>query len=148
MLTNGKSRRFEERKVSHLSVKVYCRVNSEYDWQELTQLKDVSKLGARFALATQTEIGQLLQLTMALPRNFRFFDFASTYYSIWGVIRTVAEIEDTDLEMKLFETSVAFIGKSAPESFYANPTVRYDLKPALSKNGLWTARERPRKEIF
>ena len=148
MLVNGKSRRFEERKVSHLSVKIYCRVDLEYDWQELTQLKDVSKLGARFALATQTEVGQLLQLTMALPRSFRKFDFASTYYSIWGVVRTVTETEDVELKLRLFETSVAFIGKSAPDSFLADPTMRYDLKPAPSKNGLWIARERPRKEIF
>lgn len=148
MLANGKSRRFEERKVSHLSVKVYCRVDSEYDWQELTQLKDVSKIGARFILATQTEVGQLLQLTMALPREFRTFDFGSTYYTIWGVVRTISETEDAELERQVFETSVAFVGKSAPESFLTDPTVRYDLKPAPNKNGLWIARERPRKEIF
>lgn len=148
MLANGKSRRFEERKVSHLSVKVYCRENSEYDWQELTQLKDVSRLGARFALSSQAEIGQLLQLTMALPRNFRTFDFTSTYYTVWGVIRMVTEIEDPELAIKQFETSVAFIGKNAPEGYLSDPTVRFDLKPALSKNGLWLARERPRKELF
>ena len=67
---------------------------------------------------------------------------------IWSVVRTVKEKTVADSDEPSFEVGVAFIGKSAPPNFLSDPTKRYDLKPAPSREGLWQVRERARHEIY
>lgn len=147
MLSDGKSRRFEERQSSSLSVRVRCRETIKSEWNEATHLVDVSRMGARFILSHPVETGQLLHLSLAMPGRFRAYDHAEKEYHVWAVIRSISEVAESDLTFPLFEVGVAFIGKFAPDSYLSNPLNRYDLKPAPNNQGLWEVRIRPRKEM-
>lgn len=147
MLSDGKSRRFEERQNSSLSVRVRCREDINSEWNEATHLLDVSRMGARLILSRPVETGQLLHFTLDMPRRFRAYDHTTKEYHVWGVIRSVTEVAASDLAFPSFEVGVAFIGKFAPDSYMSNPMNRYDIKPAPNSQGLWEARIRPRKEL-
>ena len=134
-----KSRRLRERVELSLPVRVYCRETLNYEWTEMTRLVDVTPFGARLRLKRPMEIGRLLLLMMAMPRQLRCFDHVETQYRVWSLVRNVKALDPKQHDGALIEIGVAFVGKRPPKSFKANPTRRYDVgKPA---SGLWTVQE-------
>lgn len=148
MLGKGKSRRFAERTPSTLKVKVQCRENVEDEWEEDTHLIDYSRSGARFSVGRRLESGQLLYLSFAMPVHLRAYERTASQYHVWSVVRTVKEIAGQDLNDFRFEVGVALIGQHAPAGFESDPTKRYELRPAPSRDGLWEVRERARHEYY
>jgi hypothetical protein len=145
MLVDGKSRRLAERKPSTLKVHIHCRESEDQSWEETSTLKDLSTSGARLTVKHSPEYGQLLLLTLPLPRHLRAFDKAERDYRVWVVVRSVKVIAMAQPGKTLNEVGVAFIGKTPPPSFIRDPGTRYDLKPTPTRSGLWDVREMPRR---
>lgn len=146
MLTNNKSRRYEERLETLGRVTVRCRESHAVEWEENTHLLDVSRLGARIAMDTSIESGRIVHLSMSIPEHLRSYILASGKYEMWAVVRAVMEVNrEEEPEALRYKVGVAFIGKNPPDDYTKDPSQLYDLKPVPRRAGLWEARKRPRQ---
>lgn len=137
-----KSKRLRERIALTLPVKVYCRETADYEWTEMTRLVDVTPFGARLRLKRPTEIGRLLLLSMAMPRQLRCFDHVEDKYRVWSLVRNVKLLDPDAAKGALLEVGVAFVGKRPPRSFETDPARRYQIAQSSSEAaGLWRVRE-------
>jgi hypothetical protein len=136
-----KSKRLRERIALTLPVRVYCRESPTHDWTEMSRLVDVTPFGARLRLKRPTEIGRLLLLTMAMPRQLRCFDHVEEQYRVWSLVRNVKLLDPDANKGALLEIGVAFVGKRPPRSLETNPARRYEIAPSGSQAGLWNVRE-------
>src|SRR5207237_432412 len=134
-----KSRRLRERIGLRLPVRVQGRDSIDHEWTEMSRLVDVTPFGARLRLKRPTEVGRLILLTMAMPRQLRCFDHIEDQYRVWSLVRNVKALDPKKENGALIEFGVAFVGKRPPQSFKENPTRRYEIgKP---ESGLWTLQE-------
>jgi len=116
-----------ERMQLALPVRVHGRETSDFDWTEMSRLRDVTPFGARFTLKRPTELGRLLHLTLPMPRQLRVFDHVEDQYRVWCVVRNLKLLDPLKEQGALVEIGVAFIGKRPPRSFEIDPTRRYDI---------------------
>src|ERR1041385_5500631 len=111
----------------NLPIRVFCRESNEYEWNEKSRLVDVSHLGAGFTLGRPVDVGRLIQLAIPLPQKLRCFDHAEPMYFVWSLIRHAHPISKVNGQgSALFRVGVGFVGKEAPLSYQADPTIRYD----------------------
>jgi hypothetical protein len=136
-----KSRRLRERMRLALPTRVYGRERGNRDWTQMTRLVDVTPFGARFRLMRPVDIGRLLQLTMAMPRQLRVFDFVEDQYRVWSIVRNALLLEQKTPKDGLLEVGVAFIGKRPPKSYEENPARRYEIAQTKLESQLWAAQE-------
>jgi hypothetical protein len=131
----------ENRKTRRLNLQTPIRIkgkeSSNVDWEEITYLNDVSALGACFNLKRRVESGNLLNLTLPMPNQFRYYDHYAPQYYIWGLIRHVVFKPDSET----FSVGVAFIGKRPPSSYEMNPQTFYQLTNTL-ESGFWCLSEK------
>lgn len=144
MRFEGKSTRLRKRESLGLPLKVRYRVNSELEWTEEAETTTVSEIGAGFEITSPVERARLIYLELPMPRTLRFYDQRAEHYGIWAVVRYILTVKSDDPDRIRFATGVAFIGKTPPNSYIDDPTMRYDLTPTLTKNGWWGVREIPR----
>ena len=90
------------------------------------------------------ETGRLIHLALPMPRSLRVFDYHPRLYNVWAVVRYIRMLQPASTDRIRVMVGTAFIGKEPRASFLEEPTTRYDLKPVLTKDGLWSARETPR----
>jgi len=90
-------------------------------WEEITTTADVSSGGACFSLSHGAELGQVLLLSLALPRRLRQFDLTDAVYRVYSVVRGVRRRAD------LPRVGVMFFGKYPPRGFQERPAARYIL---------------------
>ena len=146
MLTNNKSRRYEERLTTTVRVTVRCRESRNVEWEEKTHILDVSRLGARVALNKSIETGRIIHLSMSIPKHLRSYSLAADEYEVWAVVRAVVEADPKEEPNTLrYKVGVAFIGKNPPDDYMKDPSQLYDLKPVPRRDGLWEARKRARE---
>lgn len=126
-----------------ISVEVWSRESVSNEWAEVTNSIEISPLGMSFILSRKVEIGQLVRLSLAMPRHLRCFDKNTPMYFLWGVVRYVSEPKMKNIR-ELYTVGVAFTGKRAPASFEYDPTTRYEILPA--QNGLWHLCEMPKRK--
>jgi hypothetical protein len=107
----------------------------------MTRLVDVTPFGARFPLPRPIDIGRLLQLTVAMPRQLRVFDHVEDQYRVWAIVRNVKLLQQTAPKDPLVEVGVAFIGKRPPHSYQENPERRYEIAQSKLESAMWAARE-------
>ena len=138
---DGKSRRLRERISLGLPVRVLCRESVTDEWQEVSRLVDVTQFGARLRLKRPIEVGRLLHLTMALPRQLRCFDHVEDQYRVWSLVRNVKLLDPNSEKGAVVEIGVAYVGKRPPESFQNNPANKYQVIKALDHAGLWRVAE-------
>jgi len=136
-----KSRRLRERIRLALPARVYVRESLDNEWTVMTRLVDVTPFGARFAMPRPIDIGRLLQLTVAMPRQLRVFDHVADQYRVWAIVRNVKLLEQTTPKDPLVEIGVAFIGKRPPHSYQDNPSCRYEIAQTKLESAMWAARE-------
>ena len=55
-------------------------------WDEMTTTVDVSSGGACFKLVHEAELGQVLLLTLALPKRLRQHDLMDTSYRVYTLV--------------------------------------------------------------
>jgi len=136
-----KSRRLRERFRLALPARIYGRETDNREWTEMTRLVDVTPFGARFRLMRPVDIGRLLRLTLAMPRQLRVFDHVEDQYRVWSIVRNALLLEQKTPKDSLLEVGVAFIGKRPPKSYDENPARRYEIAQTKLESELWTAQE-------
>ncbi len=115
----------ERRKNPRLGLAIPVRVQgflaSAETWEEMTTTGDVSSGGACFSLQHEVELGQVLLLSLALPRRLRQFDLADSSYRVYSLIRGVRR------HLQPAQVGVMFFGKFPPRGFEERPSARYLL---------------------
>lgn len=127
----------EVRRAKRIALALPCRVECQQEkntvWREITHLINVSPLGASFYANHQFTAGQLLLLTMPLPRGLRSYDYSEEKYMVWSIVR---HCNPPTADFSGYHTGVAFIGKRPPPSYFENPQRLYKLS-GVSGEGLW-----------
>jgi hypothetical protein len=90
-------------------------------WEEITTTVDVSSGGACFSLSHGAELGQVLLLSLALPKRMRQFDLTDATYRVYSVVRGVRRRAEQP------RVGVMFLGKNPPRHFHERPAARYLL---------------------
>lgn len=116
----------ERRKDTRLGLRVPVRVQG-YDpdgreWQEMTSTSDASYGGASFPLKHAHSLGQVVLLTLPLPKDYRRYALNESSYRTYALVRTSrAGGRDTA------RVGVMFLGRTPPRGYQANPGGRYLL---------------------
>ena len=138
-----KSRRLRERLELKLPARIHCRETPDFEWTEVSRLRNVTPFGAAFTLKHPTEPGRLLHMTIPMPRPLRVFDHVEDQYRVWALVRHVApDVLPEDKKTPCFGVGVAFIGKRAPQSYEEDPSKRYELAGPLLDGGAIVLKER------
>jgi PilZ domain len=137
---DNQNRRKRERLVISLPIRVECQVSKNESWDEISRLIDVTPFGAGFLVSHLIEVGQLLQLTLPLPRQLRCFDHLETQYCVWALVRHVRRMAHDADEKTRYLVGVAFIGKHPPPDYEENPTKRYEILKQ-DETGMWLLQE-------
>lgn len=135
------SRRRRERIALSLPVRVSCRESGGKEWKEVSRLVDVTPFGARVRLKRPIEIGRLMLLTAAMPRQLRCFDHVEDQYRVWALVRNLKLLDPKKDKGALTEIGVAFVGKRPPLSYLDNPATRYEIAKSVDEVGLWSVQE-------
>ena len=90
-------------------------------WDEMTTTIDVSSGGACFPLSHAAELGQVLLLTLALPKRLRQFDLMDASYRVYTLVRGVRRRGEQP------RVGVMFFGKQPPRGFHERPAARFLL---------------------
>jgi hypothetical protein len=90
-------------------------------WEELTTSVDVSQGGACFPLTHEAELGQVLFLSLPMPKRLRQFDLTDVSYRVYSLVRGVRRRADQP------RVGVMFFGKFPPRGFHERPAARYLL---------------------
>ncbi len=90
-------------------------------WEELTTTVDVSAGGACFSLTREAELGQVLHLSLPLPKRLRQYDVNDASYHVFTLVRGVRR------KGELLRVGVMFFGKHPPRGFRDRPAARYLL---------------------
>jgi PilZ domain len=122
----------ERRKNLRLGLAIPVRVQGFLadgsSWEEFSTTQDVSSGGASFPLTRGVELGQILFLSLALPRRLRQFDLNDAAYRVYTLVRGVRRRAGQSL------VGVMFFGKYPPRGFKDRPAARY-LLPSDSTAG-------------
>ena len=115
----------ERRKNPRLGLAIPMRVQGflpdASTWEELCTTSDVSAAGACFPLSHEVELGQVLLLSLALPKRLRQYDLNDVTYRVYSLVRGVRRRPDQP------RIGVMFFGKYPPRGFHERPAARYLL---------------------
>lgn len=115
----------ERRKNPRLGLAIPVRVQGfQADgttWEEMTTTIDVSSGGGCFPLTHEAELGQVLLLSLALPKRLRQHDLMDASYRVYSIVRGVRRRGDAP------RVGVMFFGKQPPRGFHERPAARYLL---------------------
>jgi hypothetical protein len=91
-------------------------------WEEMTTTDAASYGGASFPLRHAHGVGQVVLLSLPLPRNFRKYDLAETSYKTYALVRNTRLVEREPRVV-----GVMFIGRNPPKGFAEKPGGRFRL---------------------
>jgi hypothetical protein len=115
----------ERRKNDRLGLAIPARVQGFFadssTWEEITTTIDVSQGGACFPLTHEVELGQVLLLSLPLPKRLRQYDLNDVSYRVYTLVRGVRRRADQP------RVGVMFFGKFPPRGFHEKPAARYLL---------------------
>jgi len=140
MTMTGESRRLSGRIRLTTAATVEYYERADVKWTAAAKLVDISKSGASIRLNRAVEAGRLILFKSRIPFRYRAYDFKSSEFSTWALIRYVRSDSQEDPETT-YRIGLAFIGSEAPESFHADPQTHYALPEKPERNGLWRAVE-------
>jgi hypothetical protein len=115
----------ERRKFPRLGLAIPLRVQGFLPdrsiWEEFSTTTDVSSGGACFPLVHDVDLGQVLLLSIALPKRLRQYDLNEVTYRIYTLVRGVRRRSDRP------RIGVMYFGKFPPRGFDERPSARYLL---------------------
>ena len=114
-------RRRNYRMAMAVAVRVQGYLTGGGHWDEMTQTDDVSTGGTSFTLKRSVELGQVLYLTLALPKRLRQFDLGEAVYRVYSLVRGISRKTDE------YRVGVMFFGKFPPRGFQKTPWARFLL---------------------
>jgi hypothetical protein len=136
----SRSDRRDERMVLSIPVKV-DGFDAEGAWQEMTMSVDTSATGVAFTLRHGAHFGQVLLLSMPLPKRFRQYDLTDPSYRVYAVVRRVETARDRSI------LGAMFLGKTPPRGFDKNPAGRYLLSQDPAPGTRTERRAHERREL-
>jgi hypothetical protein len=110
-------------------------------WEEMTTCEDASHGGASFNLMHSSFPGQVLQLSLPLPKNFRRYALADASYTTYALVRSVLAA------WPAARVGVMFLGKEPPKGYEENKGGRY-LLPTDPRPAPKERRRQKRVEVF
>jgi hypothetical protein len=123
----------ERRKSYRMGMALSVRVTGFDDqggaWEEVSSTEDVSQGGLSLWLHRPVELGQVLALSLPMPKRLREFDLNEETYRVYGLVRGLIHKEDRE------RVGVMFFGKYPPRGFHERPGARY-LLPSDSVAGM------------
>src|ERR1700741_4371464 len=109
----------ERRQTARMNLSMPVRVQGHDTagvlWEEMASVRDASPSGVALTLKRHITRGQVLVLTLPLPKRFRRYDLSDASYRIFGLVRSVHP--DTGLA----RVGVMFLGKPPPRGYDRNP---------------------------
>lgn len=116
----------ERRKDARLGLRVPVRVQGYdadgHEWQEMTATNDASYGGASFPLKHAHSVGQVVLLTLPMPRNFRRYALTENSYRTYALVRVTR-----GSGRETARVGVMFLGRTPPRGYQTNPGGRYLL---------------------
>jgi len=113
---------------------VKAKHDSAAAWKETADVVSVSHSGTGFYTSSECTPGQLISLMMPMPMNFRRYDYNKKLYKIWGLVQHCSAINANGKDT--FHVGVAFVGRSAPPTYYQNPSTSYRVC-GIGEEGFW-----------
>jgi PilZ domain-containing protein len=114
----------EDRKDERMALRIPVKVDG-FDaagpWQEMSTSDDTSSTGVGFSLRHDVQFGQVLLLSLPLPKRFRQYDLTDPSYHVYAVVRRVEPGRERA------SVGAMFLGKIPPRGFDKNPAGRYLL---------------------
>lgn len=121
------------RKDARLSIPIPVRVQGHspaaIPWEEMTKCEDASTGGAAFQLKREVLRGQVVHLSLPLPRRYRRYDAASSSYLVYALVESVQPCASG------FRVGASFIGKRPPAGFERNPGALFTPERRSRKRG-------------
>jgi hypothetical protein len=130
----GQERRNQSRNTLALSVVVKGRESTAVYWNEVTEVVNVSRLGANFNLERECPAGSIVSLILKMPENLRCYDLDKSLYRVWGLVQHCSPISHEGFDG--YQIGVAFVGKDAPESYHTDPLKTYRIS-GMNESGFW-----------
>ena len=103
---------------------------------------DASASGAAFALTHPAHFGQVLLLSLPLPKRFRQYDLTDPSYQVYAVVRRLEPGPDRA------HVGVMFLGKHPPRGYEKNPAGRYLLSHDPPPATRAERRVHPRHDLY
>jgi hypothetical protein len=98
-------------------------------WEEICNTDDISAGGASFTLSRGVELGQVLHLSLNLPKRLRQYDLNDVSYRVYSLVRGISRKGEQS------RVGVMFFGKFPPRGFHERPSARF-LLPSDSQAGM------------
>jgi hypothetical protein len=125
--------RAERRKAYRMGMALPVRVTGFSDegaaWEEASSTEDLSQGGLSLSLTRRVELGQVLALSLPMPKRLREFDLNDEAYRVYVLVRGILHKGDRE------RVGVMFFGKYPPRGFHERPGARY-LLPSDSVAGM------------
>ena len=112
-------------------------VNGE-EWTDVADVFSYTSSGLGFYMPRECNIGNLISLMVPLPEYLRCYDHEEESYLVWGLVQYCHV--STHNGAPAFQVGVAFIGKTPPASYAANPQQNYRVC-GMNDLGLWAVTE-------
>jgi len=84
--------RHDERVGMRIPIEVQGHDSSGKAWEETTRSLDVSQSGLAFVVKHPVEAGQVLHLSLPLPRKFRAYDLTKASYKTYALVVSTAKV--------------------------------------------------------
>lgn len=136
----GREQRHQPRMSLNLPVRVQGYDAKGDPWEEMASVLDVSSSGTAFLLKRSPSRGQVLFLSLPLPKRFRSYDLSEPSYRVYALVRNVVAQES------VYRVGVMFLGRHPPREYDKERGGLYLMPsdPAPSKD----RRRAPRLDIF
>jgi hypothetical protein len=136
--------RAERRKDERMPLRIPVKVDG-FDtggsWQEMTVSLDTSASGVAFTLVHPVQFGQVLHLSLPLPKRFRQYDLTDPSYHVYAVVRR------TEPAGGPMCVGAMFLGKSPPRGYEQNHAGRYLLSRDPAPGTRTERRAGPRRDL-
>jgi hypothetical protein len=117
----SKERRGETRLSLRLPVRVQGHDARNQSWEEMAAMENTSFGGAAMRMKRPVVRGQVLALSLPLPKHFRRYDLSEAFYRVYALVRHVSGAAGD------YRVGVLFLGKVPPKGYDANPGGLYLL---------------------
>jgi hypothetical protein len=115
-------RRHETRMSLRLPVRVQGHDAKNQAWEEMAAMENTSFGGAAMRMKRSVVRGQVLSLSLPLPKHFRHYDLTEAFYRVYALVRHTAGAAGSE-----YRVGVLFLGKNPPKGYDANPGGLYLL---------------------
>lgn len=107
--------RQDERVGMRVPIQVEGHDSSGKTWEETTRSLDVSQSGIAFVVKRSVQVGDVLHLTLPLPRRFRAYDLTKMSYKTYALVVSTAKVAAGT------RVGAALLGKEAPPAQAERP---------------------------